>query len=302
MLLGALTTTLFALLHPTPPSQQSAHLGRRAVLQGASGVFALGPLAASASDGLGVADGAIGDKFEVISDGKVKSLTEIEARDELTKKVEAATAAGKGLDVNRRGQFNEKALFSEDFYFKYGLRPTPEDLKAKREREGTPEIPFAPVQRRYTGYKKFEPRISAGLAAYTGPYKTAIAEGKWADVTAMLEIGQRSSGNNAAGESTAVAASELRSACRAMGLFGNTVLQSENDSSTTAVNLLTRHLVNELYFTMDDAAAAAKAGDKKEAKAAWTRGRDYINEYLYLVNLPISSKVGDKFARIESDI
>ena len=62
-----------------------------------------------------------------------------------------------------------------------------------------------------------------------------------------------------------------------MGLFGNTVLQSENDSSTTAVNLLTRHLVNELYFSMDDVAAAA-------ATPAWTgwtsasrrRSRPYI--------------------------
>ena len=53
---------------------------------------------------------------------------------------------------------------------------------------------------------------------------------------------------------------------------------------------------------MDDAAIAAKANDKVAAKEAWTRGRDYINEYLFLVNLPISSKVGDKFARIESDI
>ena len=41
-------------------------------------------------------------------------LTEMEARDALSKKVNAATAAGKGLDIERRGQFNEKALFSED--------------------------------------------------------------------------------------------------------------------------------------------------------------------------------------------
>lgn len=53
---------------------------------------------------------------------------------------------------------------------------------------------------------------------------------------------------------------------------------------------------------MDDAAAAAKAGNKAAAKAAWTSGRDYINEYLYLINLPISSKVGDKFAKIEESI
>lgn len=256
----------------------------------------------SAQDGLGVADGAITDKFLVTSGGVTKSLTEIEARDELTKKVKAATEAGKGLDVERRGQFNEKALFSEDFYFKYGLRPSPEDLKAKRDREGPPEIPFAPVQRRYTGYKKFEPRITAGLVLYGGAYKTAIQDGKWAELADLLEKGRKGQGNNAQGEGSGVAASELRSSCRAMGLFGNTVLQSENDSSTTAVNLLIRHLVNELYFTMDDVEAAAKAGDKAAAKQAWTRGREYINEYLYLVNLPISSKVGDKFPRIEESI
>eukprot|EP00325_Prymnesiales_sp_UTEX-LB-985_P010092 CAMPEP_0174713672 /NCGR_PEP_ID=MMETSP1094-20130205/14265_1 /TAXON_ID=156173 /ORGANISM="Chrysochromulina brevifilum, Strain UTEX LB 985" /LENGTH=263 /DNA_ID=CAMNT_0015912873 /DNA_START=63 /DNA_END=854 /DNA_ORIENTATION=+ len=255
-----------------------------------------------AQDGLGVADGAIGDKFTVVSGGVTKKLTEIEARDELTKKVAAATAAGKGLDVERRGQFNEKALFSEDFYFKYGLRPTPEDLQTKRDREGPPEIPFAPVQRRYTGYKKFEGRINSGLELYTGAYRTAIQEGKWAEVAQLLEKGTRGKGSNAQGEGSGTPASDLRSSCRAMGLFGNTVLQSENDSSTTAVNLLTRHLINELYFTMDDVAAAAKAGDKATAKQAWTRGRDYINEYLYLVNLPINAKVGDKFSRIEIGI
>lgn len=278
-----------------------AAFSRRSVAASA-GALLFAASTAQAQDGLGVADGAIGDKFAVTSDGVTKQLTEIEARAELTKKVEAATAAGKGLDVERRGQFNEKALFNEDFYFKYGLRPTPSDLQAKREKEGVPEIPYAPVQRRYTGYKKFEPRITAGLTLYTGAYREAIEQGRWADVAALLEKGSRSSGSNAQGEGTGVAASELRSACRAMGLFGNTVLQSENDSSTTAVNLLVRHLVNELYFSMDDAAAAARAGDKKAAKAAWLSGRDYLNEYLYLVNLPISSKVGDKFARIEEGI
>jgi len=257
---------------------------------------------AFAQDGLGVADGAIGDKFAVTANGVTKTLTEIEARDVLTQKVKAATEAGKGLDVEKRGQFNEKALFSEDFYFKYGLRPSPEDLRAKREKEGPPEIPFAPVQRRYTGYKKFEPRIRSGLALYSGAYRIAISEGKWAEIPDLLQKGRKGRGNNAEGEGSGVAASELRSACRAMGLFGNTVLQSDNDSSTTAVNLLTRHLVNELYFTMDDVEEAAKAGNKAAAKQAWTRGREYINEYLYLINLPINTKVGDKFAKIEMDV
>jgi hypothetical protein len=50
--------------------------------------------------------------------GVTKQLTELEARDRLTQKVNAATEAGKGLDAERRGTFNEKALFNEDFYFK----------------------------------------------------------------------------------------------------------------------------------------------------------------------------------------
>ena len=70
----------------------------------------------------------------------------------MTKKLEAAALSGKGIDVDKRGQFNEKALFSEDFYFKFGLRPTPEDLKNKP----VEDLPFAPIQRRYTGYKKYE--------------------------------------------------------------------------------------------------------------------------------------------------
>ena len=53
---------------------------------------------------------------------------------------------------------------------------------------------------------------------------------------------------------------------------------------------------------MDDAVAAAKTNDKAAAKEAWIRGRDYINEYLFLVNLPISSKVGEKFPLIELGI
>ena len=299
-MLHVISTALLA-LRPSPLSTVAT--SRRAVLPLLASGLSLPSLPAFATDGLGVPDeGTINDKFEVKVDGKVRALTEIEARDELTKKVKPATEAGKGIDVNRRGQFNEKALFSEDFYFKYGLRPTPEDLKAKREKEGPPEIPFAPVQRRYTGYKKFEGRIKSGLELYSGGYKAAISDGNWAEVNALLEVGSRSSGSKSDGSGSGVAASELRSSCRAMGLFGNTVLQSENDSGTTSLNLLARHLINELYFSMDDAQAAAKAGDKGAAKEAWTRGRDYLNEYLKIINIPISAKVGDKFAYIEENI
>ena len=258
------------------------------------------PAPAWSTDGLGVADGSIGDKFTVVVNGQTRQMTEIEARDALTKKVEAATAAGKGLDVERRGQFNEKALFSEDFYFKYGLRPTPDDMKAKPI--DPDQMPFVPVQRRYTGYKKYQERVSQGIALYSGELRTLIQEGKWAELKPFLDIGTKGQGSNAQGEGTGVPASPMRSSCRALGLFANTVLQSDNDNGTTYANLLVRHFVNELYFALDDIAAAAAARDTKAAKLAWTRGRDYINTYLEIVNRNINAKVGDKFAIIDASL
>ena len=49
---------------------------------------------------------------------------------------------------------------------------------------------------------------------------------------------------------------------------------------------------------MDDIAAAAAAGDAGSAKEAWSRGKEYLNGYLRLVNLPINARVGDKFADV----
>jgi hypothetical protein len=236
------------------------------------------------------------DTFEF--NGKA-GLTELEVRAQMTKKLEAAALSGKGIDIEKRGQFNEKALFSEDFYFKFGLRPTPEDLKNKP----VEDLPFAPIQRRYTGYKKYEERIKAGLDLYGGVLRTKVQEGAWADVGPLLEKGVKGKGNSKTGEGgTGVLPAELRSSCRAMGLFGNTVLQSENDSGTTSVNLLARHLINEFYFAMDDVAEAAAAGDKNAAKAAWTKGQGYANAYLDIVNRAITSKVGDKFPQIEGTV
>ena len=237
-----------------------------------------------------------------IENGETKKLTELEARDRLTQKVNAATDAGKGLDVDRRGQFNEKALFSEDFYFKYGLRPDPDEVLRSPFLPPQAELPFAPVQRRYTGYTKYSGRILSGINLYGGALRNAVADGAWGDIPVLLEKGRKGSGNNAQGEGTGVAASEMRSACRAFGLFGNTVLQSENDSGTTTANLLARHLINEAYLSMDDIAAAAEKKDTKAAAAAWTRGKDYINGYIRIINLPISSKVGDKFPMVDASI
>ena len=242
------------------------------------------------------------DTFDYVEGGVTKKLTEMEARDRLTAKVNAATESGKGLDVERRGQFNEKALFSEDFYFKYGLRPTPEEVLQSPFLPPQAELPFAPVQRRYTGYQKYAPRVNSGVALYGGVLRDAVENKQWADIPFLLEKGSKGKGSNAQGEGTGVAPSELRSSCRAFGLFANTVLQSENDSGTTTANLLARHLINEVYLSMDDLAAAAAAGDYTAAKTSWTRGRDYLNGYLRIVNFPISSKVGDKFTTVQASL
>mmetsp|Transcript_74255 Transcript_74255/g.123940 ORF Transcript_74255/g.123940 Transcript_74255/m.123940 type:complete len:281 (+) Transcript_74255:21-863(+) len=265
-------------------------LSRRALLPLPMLLFAAPPAAPGA------------DTFEYVEDGKVKQLTELEARGALTKKVNAATEAGKGIDVNKRGQFNEKALFSEDFYFKYGLRPTPSEVMQSPFLPPQAELPFAPISRRYNGYSKFSQRIQSGLALYSGSLRSAIENEAWADVSVLLEKGSKGKGSNSKGEGTAVPASELRSACRAFGLFANTVLQSENDNGSTTANLLARHLINELYFSMDDIALAAQAGDKASAQTSWTRGKEYLNGYIRIVNFPISSKVGDKFALVDVGI
>jgi len=238
------------------------------------------------------------DTFDYKEGGVTKQLTEMEARDRLTQKVNAATEAGKGLDAERRGTFNEKALFNEDFYFKYGLRPTPDEVLKSPFLPPQAELPFAPIKRRYTGYSKYQERITAGITAYNGQLREVIAGKAWSEVPALLEKGSKSKGNSKTGEGTGVAASALRSSCYAFGLFANTVLQSENDSGTTTANLLARHLINELYLSMDDIAAAAAKGDQPAAKEAWTRGKDYLNGYVRLVNLPINAKVGDKFLTV----
>lgn len=213
-----------------------------------------------------------------------------ETENEARLRLEAEIAKRGGLDINRRGQFNEKALFTEDFYYKYGLRPTPSDIFAK-----TPEIPFSPVKRRYTGYEKYAPRIRSGIAAFVA-LGAAVETKDWAAVKAGTAPGTKSKGDKQPGTPPA----EVRSFGRAMGLFANTALQSENEGTTSA-NLLARHLVNEYYFSLDDLEKAAGSGDSAAATAAWERSRDYIDGFLYLVNKAIIPKVGEQFPLLQPD-
>ena len=152
------------------------------------------------------------------------------------------------------------------------------------------DLPFSPVQRRYTGFSKYSDRILSGLSSYAS-LEADVSKGELEALLPALEPGTKSKGD----ANKAVPPSEVRSLARVLGLFANTALQSENES-TSQYNLLARHLVNEYYFCLDDLAIAAKDGDREAAIVAWRAGREYLNAYLGLVNPTINSRVGTPFA------
>ena len=65
------------------------------------------------------------------------------------------------------------------------------------------------------------------------------------------------------------------------------MLQSENDSGTTPANL-SRHLINELYFAMDDIETAA--GGNRRRRRRVEDGREYLNAYVTIVNFPLNER------------
>lgn len=148
-----------------------------------------------------------------------------------------------------------------------------------REKLKGQELPFSPVQRRYTGYQKYSPRILDGLQEFEGNLRTSISNGNWESTLDALAKGSRGQGDAVKGSLPG----KVRSMALALGLFANTALQSENEGTTTA-NLLARHLINEYYFALDDIATAAAASDAAAAREAWMTGREYLNAYLSLVN------------------
>ena len=60
--------------------------------------------------------------------------------------VAAVQAEAKPFDPSRRGAFNEKALFKEDFYFKFGVAPKFKDGVVELPKGA--DLPFSPVKRR----------------------------------------------------------------------------------------------------------------------------------------------------------
>jgi len=55
---------------------------------------------------------------------------------------------------------------------------------------------------------------------FSSTLQDAVAASDWASVSTQLEKGSKGRGSNAKGEGTGTAASLMRNACRAFGLFG----------------------------------------------------------------------------------
>ena len=187
--------------------------------------------------------------------------------------VAAVQAEAKPFDPSRRGAFNEKALFEEDFYFKFGVAPKFKDGVVELPKGA--DLPFSPVKRRRAmatlcfavahpgprslaprrgsrfprarageAYAKFATRLNDGVAAVTFELSSALAAGDQktvAEITRPVAKGF---------EGTPVSNLPY-----VMGLLANQCLQSENEGTTNA-NFLARYMANEVDFAVRDMNAA----------------------------------------------
>ena len=170
-------------------------------------------------------------------------------------------------------------MVAADFFFKFGKIPPPTIGFSPPG-----GMPFAPVRRRYDGYKKFSPRILAGLEQYRVELGAAVERGDWA---AAAELARRSAKGS---PGSSVADLPL-----VMGLSANALVQSENEGTTNA-NFLCRCYANEARYALDDLRAAALKADAKTAKAAYLVGREYVDAWVSFVNpVILPERVGDPF-------
>jgi len=150
-------------------------------------------------------------------------------------------------------------------------------------------MPFTPTARRYSGYKKFYPRVDAGLALFKGQLKTAIDESDWEAVNTLTARASKGTSGSPVSDLPLV-----------LGLMANTLVQSENEGTTNA-NYLCHSYANEVSHAVDEMGAASAAKDKAATLRAWRVGREYIDAYLSFVNPVITDKVGEKFGLLFSD-
>ena len=165
---------------------------------------------------------------------------------------------------------NSNVLFNQDNYYKFGAA-------AQWIEPGTTEfpktMPFVLSQQRYEALKKYGGRI-----------KGAMDE--------IIKVG------------TATSAADIPDASdplyqlRALGLFANSFLASENTGTTNEL-MLARWYINEVYLRIGDIKTALANGDSSEAKKCQSYAKKAMNSYLTLMNRQITSKVGEPFDYID---
>ncbi|KAL3806013.1 hypothetical protein ACHAXA_010776 [Cyclostephanos tholiformis] len=169
-----------------------------------------------------------------------------------------------------RSRDNSNVLFDRDNYYKFGsgapwIYP-PGSIDFPKT------MPFVPNQRRYDALRRYGSRIIACRDA-------------------IVEIGDASTVDVVPGRD------DPMYQLRALGLFANSLLATENTGTTNEL-MLARWYVNEMYLRIDDYRNALSRGDVADARACYDILVKATNSYLSLMNRSISSKVGDKFGYI----
>ena len=161
---------------------------------------------------------------------------------------------------------NSNVLFDRDFYFKFG---TAAPWISPGSTDFPKTIPFVRSQQRYDALKKYQDRISQGVATIRALEKMPPA---------------------AMPDPTAVDVYYLRP----MGLLANSLLASENTGSTNEL-YLARWYINEILLRAGD---IRNDSDEDARRSSYVALKKALNSYLSLVNRAITEKVGDKFEYI----
>jgi hypothetical protein len=168
-----------------------------------------------------------------------------------------------------RSRDNSNVLFDRDNYYKFGMaapwiHPDATDFPKT--------MPFVPNQQRYDAYKKYGNRI--------------------VDMRdAIIRIGTSTSANDVPD------ANDPTYHLRALGLFANAMMATENTGTTNEL-LLARWYINEMYLRIGDYRDALSGGEMDVAGERYGILVRATNSYLSLMNRSISSKVGDRFGYI----
>ena len=163
---------------------------------------------------------------------------------------------------------NSNALFSQDYYFKFGAAaPWASDDFPKT-------MPFVPVQQRYDALKKYGDRVRTASRSISD-LGTAI-------------------GNAGGREGRAEAVGDVSSpsySLRAMGLMANGMIATENTGTTNEL-LTARWYINEAYLDLGDVRNSDTAEGALRSYGSLVKA---FNSYLGMMNRVIIPKVGDKF-------